>query len=260
MRSCVAAFCLKLVNAAGLLSPTLPSLHACCCCSCPTLQVALLIGDEMLGEEGALRAYNLLAPFLSRQDLNPLLVKALESLHRGLTAIKDTTPASLAGHSQQRIMAARATAAASYWLLRLAVPRGFPAAAGGAAGAVAGVMSRPVQPVALFAQLDAALLTALRRERPKLPAAAAPAAAAAPGPQKQGGKHGKAGSKQQQADTDAGAAAAAAAAAASALDAVQSSAEAAEATERVVELTAAQELVLLHPDAPAWAAAWCTAR
>jgi hypothetical protein len=231
-----------------------------------------VIGDEMLVEEGAIRAYNLLAPFFQQQDISPLLHQALSTLHLALTAVKDAAPASLEGHSQQRIMAARASAAVSYWLLQLSAPLSPVLAAGAAAGAAGGVTGKQLQPAGVFARLDHALLNALSRQAVGDSQAAATqqmgeaprrttrqsgtgAAVAATA----GAKAVKGASKQAKADAEAAAAAAAAAAAVAAEPELPPE-EAAAAAEQLVELTAAQDLVLLHPDGAAWASPSIAAR
>jgi hypothetical protein len=221
----------------------------------PTSQVAATIGDVMLVEEGALRAYNLLAPLLQQQDISPLLHQALSTLHLALTEVKDTAPATLDGHTQQRIMAARASAAVSHWLLRLSAPISPVLAAGAVAGTAGGVSGKQLQPAGSFARLDHALLKALTRQVPDASSAVLeePASRGAARQSVTGtaspaaGKPSKGASKQAKAEAEAAAAAAAAAEPELSLD------EAAAAAEQLVEMTAAQDLLLLHPDGTAWA-------
>ena len=53
----------------------------------PPSQVSACLPDEMLVQEGALRAHNLLAPLLALRDPPPLVHKALAALHLGLQGV-----------------------------------------------------------------------------------------------------------------------------------------------------------------------------
>ncbi|KAF6254573.1 hypothetical protein COO60DRAFT_303334 [Scenedesmus sp. NREL 46B-D3] len=227
------------------------------------MQAAAVIGDEMLVEEGALRAYNLLAPLLQQQDISPLLHQALSTLHLTLAEVKDTAQGSLEGHTQQRMAAARASAAVSHWLMRLSAPISPVLAAGAVAGS-AGVMSnKQLQPAGTFARLEHALLTALSCQAPAESAAAGEPASRCTGQIVTGtapppaARPPKGASKQAKAEAEAAAVATAAAAAA---DPEVSPDEAAAAAEQLVEMTAAHDLVLLHPDGAAWASPGSSAR
>lgn len=203
----------------------------------------------MLVEEGALRAYNLLLPLLQQRDISPLVHQALSNLHLALTAVKDTATSSITGHSKQRKTAARASAATSYWLMRLSAPLSPDLASGALAGAAGTVTSKVLQPASFFARLDNALLKAL------VPATttevAAPESAATGKVTARGSaagaaaKAGKGPKKEQAGAADAVTAGQGAAGpAASAAEPV--------GAEELVELNAAQDYVLSHPDGTGW--------
>lgn len=222
-----------------------------------------MIDDEMLVEEGALRAYNLVLPLVKQQDITPLMHQALSALYLALAAVKDKSPSSVAGHTKQRRTAARATAAASYGLIRLSAPI-RPNLATGAVSAAAGTATdRSLTPASAFARLDAVLLRALSPPPAAEVARPGSAATAATGkrPLRPSGTGAastkaapKAGNKEQPTGTDAAATGSAAAATIPLFEG------GAPGAEDLVELTAAQDLVLLHPDGSAWASPAVAAR
>lgn len=229
-------------------------------------QVAAVIGDELLVEEGALQAYDLLTPFLLQHDISPLVHQALSALHITLTAVKDTAPTTIEGHSHQRMMAARTAAAVSFWLMWLSVPISPALVAGAVAGAAGGVTGRLLQPAGSFAQLNCALLKALtwRQQDPQAPAGTATPAAGQEHKPRQSAtgvtaKPAKAGSKQAKAEAAAAVVAAEAEVAANARQ-LLSPAETAAIAKQQVEVTAAQDFVLLHPDGAAWGSPAIAAR
>lgn len=59
--------------------------------------MAAVVGDELLVEEGALRAYNLLTPLLASKDTSPLLHQALSAAHLALSGVKDMMSIDLTG-------------------------------------------------------------------------------------------------------------------------------------------------------------------
>lgn len=225
------------------------SLQLIVCALCPLnvyiVQIGGVIGDEMLVEEGAVRAYNLLQPLLQQRDITPLMQQALSSIHMALTAVKDVAPSSIKGHSEQRKTGARATAAVSYWLMRLSAPFHPDLTAGAVAGAVGGVQGKALQPAAAFARLDCALLKALGP--PSAPEGQAPEVAVT------------ASGKLTARASGVGTAAKASKGGKQQLAAVAVTAGAAVAGTVVlsadtgsIEMTAAQDLALLHPDSAAW--------
>lgn len=92
-----------------------------------------MLDDEMLMEESALAAHNLIAPMLARRELGPLLQQLLSALHLGLEAIRKLRTERLAGQGLQRASAARSTAAVCYNLLQLVSGHGGTAAGAAAA-------------------------------------------------------------------------------------------------------------------------------
>jgi hypothetical protein len=84
------------------------------------MQVAGLAGDEMLVEEAALTAYNLLLPFTARAAPPPqLLLQPLAALHAGLSGLTQLQVPKLQGQATQRAAAAQGLAAATCALLAL---------------------------------------------------------------------------------------------------------------------------------------------
>jgi hypothetical protein len=168
-----------------------------CTCRVHPLQMASAVGAAALVEEGASRAYRLLAPLLALRRPPACLIKPLSQL---LLCLRSATPAQAAasgqvGQLQQQQAAVRVAAAASCHLLKLAVREGelqlaqqvarmdmpLLQATSSAAGSSSGEGAQLPEMVALQ---DAALLLL---GQPQPPAAAAPApaapgrAAAAPG-------------------------------------------------------------------------------
>lgn len=222
-----------------------------CCCPTP-LQVAAQAGDEMLVEEGALRTFNLLTPLLQQQDVSPALFQPLSELHSCLATVKDAGPGSITGHKQQRQQAAQALAAASFWTLRILQPVGPVLASGSAAVAAHSVMGLQLKQSTAFAALDGALLRVLAGSS-QLAAGAAAAATAAQGTSSPV-KGGKAVGKKHQAGHKGGAQKAAAAGRPAAPGLSAGAAGAAAGADQAKELAALQELLLWHPQGPAWAA------
>jgi hypothetical protein len=226
-------------------------------CCCPTLlQVAAQAGNEMLVEEGALRTFNLLTPLLQQQDVSPALFQPLSELHSCLAAVKDTAPGSITGHKQQRQQAAQALAAASVWTLRILQPVGPVLASGSAAVAAHSVMGLQLKPSAALAALDGALLRVLAGSSQLAAGTAGAGAAAALQGSSSPAKGGKAAGKKHQAGHKGGAQKAAAAAAGRPTTPGLSAgaAGAAAGADQAKELAALQELLLWHPQGPAWAA------
>eukprot|EP00775_Hariotina_reticulata_P005829 gene5829-6070_t len=214
-------------------------------------QVALIIDDEALAEEGALRCYNLLVPFLSYKDISPLLLKPLTFLLHGLQAIKVHNPGKVMAGNQQRVMAARVTAAVSYWLMKVNTQSHDVQDVSSTGDAGTCLASRCGHAAAGTAHLEADLLMFLRTAARHLqPQAAAELAqsAEAHGPQKQG-----TGSSRQQVVP--------AVVSPPVPDAAACASSAAEQQPAVLEeLRAAEELALMHPDGQVWAAPWAAAR
>ncbi|KAG2453644.1 hypothetical protein HYH02_001857 [Chlamydomonas schloesseri] len=84
------------------------------------MEVAALLPDEPLMQEGALRTYGLLAPLLAlRAPRSHLLHKALAACHAVLASLTNLVQDSLYRQEHQRSLAARVAAAVTYQLLRL---------------------------------------------------------------------------------------------------------------------------------------------
>jgi len=212
------------------------------------LQVAATADDEMLIEEGALRAYNLLVPLLQQRDVSPMLLKPLSDLHALLVAVKDAAPSSITGHKQQRQQAAQATAAVCFWKLRLLAPVRPDLVVGSAAVSTYGILGlHQTSPAAAVTALDAALVRALA-------GSSSPASAPVVADSASATKQTKAASKKQPAGQKAGRKAAPEATASAAPAAVLDGHEQAE------ELVALQELLLWHPNRRLWAAELCASR
>ncbi|PNH01366.1 hypothetical protein TSOC_012750, partial [Tetrabaena socialis] len=94
------------------------------------MEVAALLPDEPLMQEGALRTYHLLAPLLAlRAPRSPLLHKALAACHAVLSSLTNLVQDSLHRQEAQRALASRVAAAVSYQLLRLSDEAGEAGAA-----------------------------------------------------------------------------------------------------------------------------------
>lgn len=216
---------------------------------CPAdmlLQVAATADDEMLIEEGALRAYNLLVPLLQQRDISPMLLRPLSDLHTLLVAVKDAAPSSITGHKQQRQQAAQATAAACFWKLRLLAPVRPDLVVGSAAVSTYGILGlHQTSSSAAVTALDAALVRALG-------GSSSPAAAPVASDSTSTTKQTKAGSKKQPAGQKAGHKAAS--------EAASTASAAPAAHEQAQELVALQELLLWHPSGRLWAAELCASR
>ncbi|KAG1679322.1 hypothetical protein FOA52_009354, partial [Chlamydomonas sp. UWO 241] len=88
------------------------------------MEVAAMLRDEMLVQEGALRAHNMLAPLLALQPVPQHVHKALAKVHLSLQGIANMVQDSLVGQEASRAAAARAAAAASYYLVTLSTEAG----------------------------------------------------------------------------------------------------------------------------------------
>jgi hypothetical protein len=124
------------------------------------LQVASLLLDVQLVEEGAVRAYNLLAPLLAAVDVCPLLAPPLAALHTCLKQLPAAEQQRSEGQLLTQSMASRVAAAAVFHLLRVVAPGDDAAAAGSVAGAVGLAAGQQLQPAAAVVQLEGALLKA----------------------------------------------------------------------------------------------------
>lgn len=206
--------------------------------------MAALAGDEMLVEEGAIRAYRLLAPLLQQQDVSTLLFQPLSELHSLLAAITDTTPSSITGHKQQRQRTAQVLAAASCWRLRLLDPVHARLTCGSFAVASNGVVGLRLKPSAALTALDGALLRALGGTAARTLSVAKDSQDSSPTRPTKGGSK-----KQLQTGKKQKVAAAAAAASETQTCDLESG-----ALDQAAELVVLQELLLWHPSGPIWAA------
>lgn len=141
---------------ARVLACLLSTERADCVCVAVGLQVAAMMGDEMLVEEGALHAHNLLAPLLALRDRTPLLHAALAAIHSALVTVKELSAcSSRIGQAGQRNAAAKVAGSISYHLVALSTGGG----AGSSPGAAADALHEP-HAGARFAQLQLSLLKA----------------------------------------------------------------------------------------------------
>jgi hypothetical protein len=92
--------------------------HACPTCM-PHMQMALVIGDELLLEEGAVRVHRLMIPLLVHGvSIRKLLHRVLSELHALLAAASGRAALGVLGAEALHMAAARAAAASAQWLLQ----------------------------------------------------------------------------------------------------------------------------------------------
>ena len=116
----------------------------------------------MLLQEGAIRAYHLLAPLLGQRDCSKLLQQALSTIHVSLKSCEAVAAPKQHGQAGTQQLAARIAAAASYHMLRVYAPWHEHMLWAGPAAVLGARIGQQVLPAAQGGKLDLDLFTAAR--------------------------------------------------------------------------------------------------